>query len=174
MITVIAGTNARNSNTAKVASVQYAYLKSQGVDCQLLNLAEMPTDFLSSAMYEQPAASFVAFQEKYLLPAEKFVIAIPEYNGGVPGIFKLMIDASDIKNAWWGKKASLTGVASGRSGNLRGLDHLTNMLHYLKMDVMKNKIPVSQIHSLLDENGNFTHQPTIDLLHEQMRQFIEF
>lgn len=173
MITVISGTNARKSNTFKVATVQYDFLKSQGVDCQLLNLADMPTDILSDEMYDIPSKSFLAFQDKYLFPTEKYVISIPEYNGGVPGIFKLMIDASDIKKAWHGKKASLTGVAAGRSGNLRGLDHMTNMLNYLQMDVLKNKIPVSQINTLLDKEGNLSHGPTIKWLHEQMRQFLE-
>jgi len=174
MITVISGTNSQDGNTIKVAQIQYAYLQSKGVECQMVSLTELPTDFISNDMYGNPSPSFSAFQEKYLLPTEKFVISIPEYNGGVPGIFKLMIDASDIKNAWWNKKASLTGVAAGRSGNLRGLDHLTNMLNYLKMDVMNNKIPISQIHTLLDENGNLNHQPTIQLLHEQMDQLIAF
>lgn len=174
MITVISGTNSHKSNTLKVAQVQYKYLRSKGVECQLLSLTDLPSDFISNEMYEMPSPSFAAFQEKYLLPTEKYVIAIPEYNGGVPGIFKLMIDGSDIKNAWWNKKASLTGVAAGRSGNLRGLDHMTNMLNYLKMDVLKNKIPISQIHTLLDEDGNLTHEPTIQLLHEQMDQLIAF
>ena len=174
MITVICGTNSRKSNTQKIASIQYEYLKSQGADCQMVSLTNLPLDMLSTDMYEQPTASFDAFQKKYLLPTDKYVICIPEYNGGVPGIFKLMIDASDIKNAWWNKKACLVGVASGRSGNLRGLDHLTNMLNYLKMDVMKNKLPISQIHTLMDEEGGIIDQPTIDLLHEQMEQFLNY
>lgn len=174
MVTVISGTNAQVSNTFKIAHIQFEYLKSKGVECQFLSLSEIPTDFFSSQMYVKPSDAYLAFQEKYLFPTEKYVISIPEYNGGVPGIFKLMIDASDIKRAWWNKKASLTGVAAGRSGNLRGLDHMTNMLNYLKMDVLKNKIPISQIHTLMDEKGNINHQPTIELLHEQMNQLIDF
>ena len=98
---------------------------------------------------------------------------IPEYNGGIPGIFKLMMDASDITRCWWGKKACLTGVAAGRSGNLRGLDTLTNYLNYLKVDVLKNKIPVSRVHTLIEDN-KLIDQETIAILQSQLDEFLDF
>lgn len=174
MITVISGTNARNSNTLKVAETCLEHLHAIGAKAQLLNLTELPADIISPDMYHNRSASFLRFQEKYLIPAEKFAIIIPEYNGGVPGIFKLMVDCCDIKKVWYGKKVSLTGTAAGRSGNLRGLDHMTNMLNYLQVDVMKNKIPISRIQDLLDEQGDLSHRPTIDLLKMQMEQLVEF
>lgn len=174
MITVISGTNARNSNTLKVAKICHAHLLSLGVESQLLDLMDMPTDILSPDMYTDRPASFLRFQEKYLLPAEKFAIVLPEYNGGVPGIFKLMMDCSDIKRAWFGKKASLTGTSTGRAGNLRGLDHMTNMLNYLHVGVLRNKLPISRIESLLGNEGEFEHAPTVTLLQKQMEQLVDF
>lgn len=174
MITVIAGTNRRNSNTGKVAKKYLEYLQSKEVTCQLLDLAEVSFGGLNPDMYETRLDSINELQEKILFPTEKYVIVVPEYNGSFPGIFKLLIDASDITKAFYGKKVSLTGVAAGRAGNLRGLDTLTNMLNYIKMEVLINKLPISQIGGLLDEDGAFNHASTLEAMHKQMDQLIEF
>lgn len=175
MITVIAGTNRKGSNTAKVAKIYTEKIKALTDDSvEFLDLADLPNNFLHSEMYGNPSAEFAAIQEKYLDPANKFVIIVPEYNGGIPGIFKLLIDGSDIKKAWYHKKALITGVASGRAGNLRGLDHLTNMLNYIQMDILKNKLPISGISGLLDENGELTDEGTLQAIDTQIEQFLAF
>ena len=173
MITIIVGTNADIGNTAAVADVYAKYLDEKGIAYQYLNLKDMPTDIISSDMYHNRKPSFEKFQAQYLFPTEKYIIVIPEYNGGIPGIFKLMMDASDITKAWWGKKALITGVASGRAGNLRGLDTLTNIFHYLKVDVLKNKLPISRVSELV-ENGELTDENTIKVIQEQLEEFLEF
>ena len=72
------------------------------------------------------------------------------------------------------KKACLTGVAQGRAGNLRGMDHLTNIFHHLKMNVLHFKIPISQVHLLLDESGKLNNQEMIKLIEIQIDLLMEF
>lgn len=174
MITIISGTNSDKSISLQLAQIYQDYLQSKGADCQLLDLRDMPTDILGMDMYHNRPASFVAFQEKYLIPADKFVVVLPEYNGGIPGIFKLMLDVSDIERCYYGKKACLTGLSAGRAGNARGLDTLTNIFHYLRMGVFHFKLPISRSFSLMDENKKFADQATIDLMYEQMDGFLSF
>ena len=99
---------------------------------------------------------------------------IPEYNGSFPGMLKGFIDASDVKACFHNKKACLTGVAEGRAGNLRGMEHLTNIFNHIKMDVLHYKIPISQVHLLLDENGKFKEQEILNNIHHQIKLFMEF
>ena len=106
-------------------------------------------------------------QEKYMVGAEKFIFICPEYNGSFPGILKLLIDASDVSQCWYHKKACIVGVAAGRAGNLRGLDHLSNILHHIKITILPNLIPISMIEDELDETGNLINPRTIKLLKEQ-------
>lgn len=113
-------------------------------------------------------------QERLLIPSAKFAIIMPEYNGSFPGILKLMFDNSDIRKCWWHKKAMLTGVADGRAGNLRGMDHMTGILNYLKMTVLYNKIPLSRINEEIDDEGNLLKEETIKVLNQQMDEFLEF
>jgi NAD(P)H-dependent FMN reductase len=85
-----------------------------------------------------------------------------------------MIDNSDIKNCWWYKKAMLVGVADGRAGNLRGLDHMTNILHYLKMHVLYNKLPLSRINEEVDMEGKVLKPSTKLVIEQQIEEFLKF
>lgn len=113
-------------------------------------------------------------EEELLIPTEKFVFVMPEYNGSIPGILKLMIDNSDIRKCWWYKKAMLVGVADGRAGNLRGLDHMTNILHYMRMNILYNKIPISRINEEIDEQGNVLKPATAKIIENQIDEFLKF
>ena len=176
MITVISGTNRLNNTTIKIAEQVQQQLRQKKADAKLLNLEDLPNDFLLASRFTDPnqPLEFLKLQEEYVFPAEKFVFVVPEYNGSIPGILKLFLDSCDIKRAFYFKKATLIGISSGRAGNLRGLDHLTNILHYLRMTVHPNKLPLSKIDDELDENQKFKHPATIKALDMQMQQLLEF
>ena len=102
-----------------------------------------------------------------MLAADKFWFVFPEYNGGIPGMLKLFLDAISVrayKATFHGKKACLTGISTGRAGNLRGLDQLTNILNYLQVIVHPNKVPISSISRLKNATiwgGSTTGMPGI-------------
>jgi chromate reductase, NAD(P)H dehydrogenase (quinone) len=166
MYTIISATGRANSNTKKVANLYQQHLQALGIDAKLFDLQTITTT--------QRDAAFIAMEAEFLIPAQKLIIIMPEYNGSMPGIFKLMMDMSDMKQVWWGKKALLTGVASGRAGNNRGMDHLTNILNYVKVNVCYNKIPLSQIDTEITEDGQFIKESTIALVNKQLQEFIAF
>ena len=71
------------------------------------------------------------------------------------------------------KKAALIGVSQGRAGNLRGIEQLTMVLHYLKINVYHNKLPVSGIDKLFD-NSNNLNEETMKALKQQVDGFVKF
>lgn len=166
MITLISGTDRNDSNTLKVAHLYHEILVSKGVSVNLLSLKELEVHYRS--------AGLMKVEEEWLIPSEKFIFVIPEYNGSFPGILKAMIDHTDIRKCWWNKKALLVGLASGRGGNARGLDHFSNILHYLKVHVHYNKLPLSKIHELLDLNDRIAHTPTQEAIKYQVEDFLTF
>jgi NAD(P)H-dependent FMN reductase len=99
---------------------------------------------------------------------------MPEYNGSFPGILKLMMDNSDVRKAWWHKKIMMVGVADGRAGNLRGLDHMTNILHYLKAHVLFNKLPISRINEEISDAGEVLKPVTHRVIQQQIDEFLNF
>jgi chromate reductase len=157
MITIISGTNRRNSNTLTISTLLRDRLIALGEQVELLDLSDIGQDVLTEAMYfENGQAPWVtAVQNQYLIPSQHWVVVSPEYNGSFSGVLKLFIDAVSVrkyKETFAGKKVSLVGVASGRAGNLRGLDHLTGIFNYLKMLVMPVKLPVSSVEKLITKD----------------------
>ncbi|MFK8103297.1 MAG: NADPH-dependent FMN reductase [Saprospiraceae bacterium] len=181
MITIIASTNRKNSRTKLFTEEYFKLLQAHTEETvKMLFLEDLPEDFIHRAMYAEDAQSpsLTLIQDEYVLPATKFFFVMPEYNGSYPGIIKLFLDACSIrfyKDNFYGKKAGLAGVSSGRSGNLIGMDHFTTVLNYLGTQVLPNKLPISQCETLLNESKDqIVHQITLDAMKRQVLDFIAF
>src|SRR5438045_1308301 len=166
MYTIISATNRIGSHTEKVAKQYGEILKAKGIGTKFFSIKELD-------VYERNADILKA-ESEYLIPAKKFIFIMPEYNGSFPGVLKSLIDNSDIKKTWWNKKALLTGVSTGRAGNLRGMDHLTGILNYMKMTVHPNKLPISVIDKVMNEDGTITDKNTLLAIDQQVDEFINF
>lgn len=173
MMTIISGTDRPESNSYKVAQNYAKEALNQGVEVCELDLEDLPFDFFAKSTYGNPNNSFSQVLEKKIIPASHIVFVVPEYNGSFPGILKLFIDTTDPR-IWKGKKAALVGLATGRSGNIRGLDHLTMVLHYLQTEVYSFKTFFSSIHLHLDEQGAIVNKEYKGLIKTQIEGFLKF
>ena len=86
----------------------------------------------------------------------------------------MLIDNTDVKTVWPNKKALLVGVSTGRAGNLRGLEHLTSSLMHLKINVHPNRLPVSVVHTLINENEEIADDATLKTMNAQVDEFLAF
>jgi chromate reductase, NAD(P)H dehydrogenase (quinone) len=166
MITIISGTNRQDSMTLRVATLYHRIISSKVDNVFLLSLE-------NQNVWER-SADMITLEEKYLIPSEKFVFIMPEYNASFPGILKVMMDNCNIKKCWWYKKAMLTGVSDGRAGNLRGIEHMTSILHYMKVNVLYNKVLLSRINDEMDAMGNLRNAATAKAIEQQIDEFINF
>lgn len=165
MYTIISGTNRKGSHTERVAKEYQRILNEKGIQADIFSLKNI--DPLNRN------EEFMRIENEILIPTTKFIFIIPEYNGSYPGVLKAMIDNSDIRKVWHFKKALLTGVATGRAGNLRGMDHLADTLHYLKMNVHYNKLPISLIDKVMNADGHLNKE-TEAVINAQLDDYIEF
>lgn len=164
--TIVSGTNRPGSNTEKIARHYQQVLKSKNITPQFLSL--------EGWKYIDKTPEFTQLENDILIPTNKFIIISPEYNGSIPGVLKLMFDISAYKKVWSGKKALLTGVATGRGGNLRGLEHLTSILHYLGVVVHPNKLPISLVDKLMHGTGDIHDAWTVRAINDQVEEFLQF
>jgi NAD(P)H-dependent FMN reductase len=164
--TIISGTNRAGSNTLKVANQYRDILSKKGINAEVVTLEGLDLNGKSAHLSD--------IEREVLIPTDKFIFVLPEYNGSYPGSLKTMIDLSDYRKVWSGKKALLTGVSTGRAGNLRGMDHLTGSLNYLHVNVHPNKLPISTVDKLLNGTGQITDVPTLNAIEQQVDQFIKF
>ncbi len=174
MYLVIAGTNRRQSATLSIARYYHEQLLGKGLNSHLLPLEDLPLDFLFPDMYDQANGPLSDIQEQLLIPAHKFIFVFPEYNGSFPGVLKAFIDACDVARCFHHKKAALLGVSAGRGGNLRGMDHLTGILHHLKISVIPDPLPISSIFQLFDERGYLDNDEAIKRINQQIDAFEAF
>lgn len=178
MITVISGTNRKNSECLEFARLYCEMLRQKtALEIKLLALEDINYAWIHPDMYATQAPELARLQDEYLLYAEKVVYVTPEYNGSFPGVLKLFIDACSVrayKATFKGKKAALVGVATGRAGNLLGMDHLTGVLHHMGTIVMPNRLPISRIRDLQNEGGEIIDPATIAVMEQHVMEFLGF
>jgi chromate reductase len=167
-ITVISGTNRPHSFTALVSMKYAELLKNSGVEVDILFLEALPTSIVEHEIYGRLLPDMEVVAKQYIMDVDKFVFVVPEYNGSYPGIVKLFLDALPPR-LWAKKKAGIIGVSSGAAGNLRGQEHLTGVLNYLKVNVHYNKPKLSHIEQTWENDPKL-----LDHLQEHVNQIIEF
>lgn len=74
MYTIISGTNRIGSHTEKVAKEYKRILKNKNIEAQIFTLKNLDVLHRSEGILKA--------ESEILIPAEKFIFIIPEYNGG--------------------------------------------------------------------------------------------
>lgn len=171
MITIISGTHRPQSNSLKTAKAYAQLLNEKGLENQILDLVELPNQFLWEDMFGKISKEGEALISKYIDGAENFIFIVPEYNGSYPGITKVLLDAIEPAKML-GKNAALTGIASGQFGNQRGLDDLTMVLHHLKVNVAAWKVVIPAIYAVFHEDGTFKDPKLLERINKQVDSLI--
>ncbi|WP_026998372.1 NADPH-dependent FMN reductase [Eisenibacter elegans] len=174
MTTVIVGTNRPNSLSRSFAEYYVDLLEAAQVAVQLLDLSQLPEDFIFSALYQNSGKNpaFQPFQEM-IDQSERLVFVIPEYNGSFPGVLKAFVDGLRYPDTLQGKKVALVGLGSGIQGASLALSHWGDILSYLEANVLGFRVKIPQVHTVLKDrklNSPF-HQ---ELLQKQVQLFLNF
>lgn len=174
MVKIIVGTNRKNSVSKVIAQVYQSILSERGVASDILELQDLPIDFIGTAMYENNGKNeaYNAFHDK-IVEGKKFIFIVPEYNGSFPGILKSFIDGMNYPNTFRNKKCALVGISSGVGGGGIALSHLTDIFHYLGMHVLALKPKLAKIEQNMSDNL-LTNRLYVDLLQTQADQLLEF
>ncbi len=171
-ITIISSTNRENSYTEKVANYYRSKLEDLGKNVRVLSMKKLQKVVDMNEIYaKDKSEAFNEMVKEFIIEADAFIFIVPEYNGSFPGILKVFIDSLPPAN-WHEKRVCLTGVSSGRAGNLRGMEHLTSILHYLKLHVYHNRLPISAIDKIFSD-GNLPEATAKDI-EKQLEGFLKF
>jgi len=173
MITIVSATNREESNTAKIALLYSKSLNQMNEENQILDLCNLPKDFIFSNFNDSSTPDFVNIIDTYIHMADRFIVISPEYHGSYPGILKVLIDCIG-NEGFKSKKVALVGVSTGRAGNLRGLDHLTALFHHLKAQVFSSKPKLSEIHKSFNEDDVLDDSVKLELIKNHINGFLAF
>lgn len=174
MIVIIAGTNRRNSKTRVISNIYQGILSALGKESTILDLANVPSDFIVSALYENSGknADFNKYRQ-IIENSSKYVFIVPEYNGSFPGVLKAFIDGLKYPDSFNGKKCALVGISSGVQGGGLAVSHLTDIFNYCGMHVLALKPKLARIEANTS-NGHITNDMYREMLETQAQQLIDF
>lgn len=174
MISIISATNRPNSRSIRIAEYYQKLLAAKGVESKIIDLTELPENFIFSALYHNVRKNeeFNPFIEQ-INKSEKFVFIVPEYNGSFPGVLKAFIDGLDFPASFKNKKCALVGISSGVMAGALALSHLTDILNYLGMHVLAIKPRLPRIQQLLVD-GKLNDPFLENLMNEQVEALLNF
>lgn len=117
----------------------------------------------------------IAFKEA-IAKSDGLLLVTPEYNNGVPGVFKNAIDwASRETNVFRGKPVAIIGASPGGFGTILGQNHWLPVVRTLGMRPWFNgRLMVSRAGNQFDVDGNLTDESTRERLGEFLAGFSEF
>jgi len=175
MYTIISSTNRKDSVTRKLATIYHELLRKKGIDSTIIDLCDLPDDYITSALYENNGLN-QAFNinRELMLKGSKFIFIVPEYNGSFPGILKAFIDGLKFPTTFTGKKCALVGLSAGEQGAGLALSHLTDIFNYCGMNVLAYKPRLSNIEENIDVTDELLGDRYHRYLERQAEQFIVF
>ncbi|MCC5943928.1 MAG: NAD(P)H-dependent oxidoreductase [Bernardetiaceae bacterium] len=174
MIAIISGTNRKQAYSYQIALLYQKALEAMGEQVILLDLDELPPDFIVSALYENNGKNdiFNTFVEK-IQRADKYIFIVAEYNNSFPGVLKAFIDGLPYPSDFKLKPVALVGLSAGPQGGLLALSHLTDILHYLGAMVLPLKVRLPQIQKHFLE-GQIQDVFLNTVINEQIKMLVEF
>ena len=110
-----------------------------------------------------------------IIASDGVLLVTPEYNNGIPGVFKNAIDwlsrpAADIARAFGDKPFALVGASPGGFGTILSQNHWLPVLKTLGVQLWSGqKLMVSRAGGVFDADGNLVD----DKVREQLAGFVQ-
>ena len=126
-----------------------------------------------------PPTAVVELKER-IVASDGVLLVTPEYNNGVPGVFKNGIDwlsrpASGIPQLFGGKPFALIGASPGGFGTILSQNHWLPVLKTLGVDLWAgSRLYVSRAGQAFDANGTLVDDKVRAQLAEFVRGFAGF
>lgn len=112
--------------------------------------------------------------------ADGLVLATPEYNSSIPGVFKNAIDwlsrpNADIKRVFGGKPVALIGASQGGFGTILSQNAWLPIFRYLGADLWNGgRLMVSRAQTVFNQDGTLADQKIVEQLRSYLEGFVAF
>jgi len=168
---------AASFNTALLRAAQQ--VAGDGIELEAATLHGIPLyDGDAEAANGIPEA--VSALKERVVASDGVLLVTPEYNNGVPGVFKNAIDwlsrpANDIARVFGGRPFALVGASPGGFGTILSQDHWLPVLKTLGVDLWAgSKLYVSRAGQAFDASGELVDDKVRAQLAEFVRGFAAF
>jgi len=165
-IPVILGTARKGRASENVARFVHGEVgKLPGVETELIDIRELnlPTSDAGEAIKDE---SFSAAAAR----ADAFVLVVPEYNHGYPGLLKHALD-TNLKE-YIHKAVGICGVSAGPFGGTRVIENLLPVLRELGLVTVFWDLNFSSVGKAFDASGALTETAYVRRLEKFLRELV--
>ena len=146
-IATMSGSIQQNNNTDKALALVLDELNiMQDVEVVEIHLRDMKLAIPGSDM---DGSDRVKLQEM-IKGVDGVILATPEYHGSFSSLMKLSIENMGYPSAIKGKPVMLLGVASGKIGAVKSLEHLRSVCVHVGALVLPGSISIPNVRSVFD------------------------
>ena len=168
-IVTISGTSRPDNYTAHALAVVNDELEARGVRVLTFDARTLSLSFPGQADTDDGAALREAVQG-----AAGVVLATPEYHGSFSAMTKLIIENLGFPSNLAGKPMALLGVAAGRIGAVKSLEHLRSVCAHTGAVVMPKAVSVAGVRGGFDATGSCTDPDTEKALRGLAAELVDF
>lgn len=152
-----------------------ADLVPDGARVEIGSIADVPLYNADIETAEGLPPAVQALQTQ-LRSADGLLLVTPEYNNGIPGVFKNVIDwmsRGDGLKLFTGKPVAVIGASPGGFGTILAQNHWLPVLRTLKCDLWtEGRLMVSRAGGLYDGAGNLNDDKTRETLRSFVKGFV--
>lgn len=163
-IPVILGTNREGRKSEHVAKLLFSKMEEHDeIETRLFDVRDFnfPRDNYGQALKDQ----FPEYRDA-IIKADGLVIVSPEYNHGIPGTLKSVLDL--LLREYVHKPVGLVGVSAGPWGGTRMIEQLVHVVRELGLVVTFTDLNFPRVQNTFDENGKLLDEA----YHERIDGFL--
>jgi len=165
MVHIIAfsGSLRKESYNKKLVKIAASAAEDAGASVTFIDFKDYPLPFYDGDLEEKEGLPENAKKlKKMFKAADGFLISSPEYNSGMSGVLKNVIDWVSRKESpdeqslecFRGKYASVMSASPGGLGGLRGLFPLRYVLTNIHVQVLTDQFALSRAYDAFTESGS--------------------
>jgi chromate reductase len=158
-IVCISGTNRPDNSTVRALSIVVDALRQSHVDPIVFDARA-----LSLAFPGHPDTVDGERLRTVVAAAPGVILATPEYHGSFCAMTKLIIETLGFPSVLAGKPVALVGVAAGRIGAIKSLEHLKSVCAHIGAIGVPGAVSVAGVQQVFDEQGRCTNAEVDALL----------
>ncbi len=154
-IVAVLGTARPGTFTSKALDLVIDEIERHGdIGVDLIDPATMNLPLPGSS----PASADTESIQEMVARSTGVVFSTPEYHGTYSSAAKLIIENLGFPSVLAGKPIALVGVAAGKIGAIKALEHLRSVLSHVGAIVLPGPVSVAGVQNVFDEDGRCVDQ----------------
>ncbi len=169
LVAILGSVRPGNYTSKALELVQKEVARHPGVSLEIFDPATLDLAWPGLGTTEDAKA----IQAK-VAAADGVILATPEYHGSFSSVMKLLIDNLGFPSSLKAKPVTLLGVAGGRIGAIKALEHLRSVASHVGALVLAGPISIPNVRSVFDENGDVRDEKAVAMIPRVATVLIEY